>query len=413
MQRTRVLSVVEDTWGTGTIFTDEPEEAKKSEHRLKMKSRAELSSKHLDVGKGSPSVPLAVVDSHEPLDDDHSEAKRLSYLESSMLASVLEDIITQMRILGAVNNELHIHKTMSDMGLLRALKYGVEQPKVSDELDGIDQRNLGCMKYKLDKLDADRKYILKVMVDLYADLVLRKRVDFLKECVNVILNRNAHFKFLLEDEARNRIIRRDLNKQLRQQRNHIKSVIYDTDAHIEDLSSQVEDAVLNSECRSRYVDNWQRARTEQHIQTIKDWEYSPTTTIEYYKRRYDHEQRVHAEVELLVNIMINETLAKVENWMDKYDKDMENIDLRIQIKKNDYQNELDRRIELEETIELHDKMMKDWIHFKDEREKARLYREKMTNAAICVQAWWRGLLVRLQLGPYKPPKKKGGGGKKK
>lgn len=57
--------------------------------------------------------------------------------------------------------------------------------------------------------------------------------------------------------------------------------------------------------------------------------------------------------------------------------------------------------------------MKDWIHFKDEREKARQYREKMTKSAIMVQAWWRGMLVRRQLGPYKVAKKKGGKDDKK
>lgn len=47
---------------------------------------------------------------------------------------------------------------------------------------------------------------------------------------------------------------------------------------------------------------------------------------------------------------LQETLEKVDNWMNKYDKDMENIDLKIQIKKNDYQNMLDKRIRLEETV---------------------------------------------------------------
>lgn len=36
--------------------------------------------------------------------------------------------------------------------------------------------------------------------------------------------------------------------------------------------------------------------------------------------------------------------------MDKYDKDMEKIDLDIQRKKNDYQNARDRRVHLEETV---------------------------------------------------------------
>lgn len=36
--------------------------------------------------------------------------------------------------------------------------------------------------------------------------------------------------------------------------------------------------------------------------------------------------------------------------MDKYDTDMEAIDLKIQIKRNDYTNMLNRRIDLEETV---------------------------------------------------------------
>lgn len=37
--------------------------------------------------------------------------------------------------------------------------------------------------------------------------------------------------------------------------------------------------------------------------------------------------------------------------MNKYDKDMEKIDLKIQIKKNDHQNAYDKRIGLEETVQ--------------------------------------------------------------
>lgn len=62
---------------------------------------------------------------------------------------------------------------------------------------------------------------------------------------------------------------------------------------------------MYAEVRNRYMDNWQKARTEQHNQTIHDIEFSPASTIEYYKQRYDHELRVHTEVETLVTITIN------------------------------------------------------------------------------------------------------------
>lgn len=64
------------------------------------------------------------------------------------------------------------------------------------------------------------------------------------------------------------------------------------------------DSAINAEARSRYMDGWQRARTEQHVQMINDVEASPTNSIEYYKHRMDSEQRVHHEIELLLNIKI-------------------------------------------------------------------------------------------------------------
>ncbi|XP_050666083.1 dynein regulatory complex protein 9-like [Leptidea sinapis] len=350
-------------------------------------------------------------DEEEIVKDHHPSS--LPYLQGSTFASILEDTITELRVLSECNNELRIAKTISDMKLLIALKYGVRQLPVTDELESIDPHNLNCNKYKLDKLAADRKYLSDVLSSTYVGLSVNRSFEPLKEYVKKWLDEKTYRATLAEDEIRNRGIRHDLNKQLRQQRNYIKTKIYETDVTIDELRTTVEDTGLYSETRSRYVENWQRARTEQHLQTIYDKEIVPSRVIEYFKQRADYEQRVHAEVELLTNIRINETLEKVESWMNKYDTDMEAIDLKIQLKKNEYQDMFDRRVNLEQTLEKHDQMMKDWIHFKEEREKARLYREKMMNSAIIIQAWWRGLLVRRQLGPYKVKKKKGDAAKKK
>ncbi|CAG9565230.1 unnamed protein product [Danaus chrysippus] len=356
-------------------------------------------------------------DEYEEYESDfkvnNDEKKGLTYLQSSLFATILEDTVTEMRILLECNNVLRAEKAHSDMAMLLRLKYRIKQPEVTDELEDIDPHNLEIDKYKLDKLDSDRMTVINVIVATYKNLIQSKNYVALEDHVNGVLSTDNYRLELAEEETRNRIMRKELNKQLRQQRNHMKSVIYDTEAVIEELNLKVEDATLHAEICSRYVDRWQVARTEQHHQAIHDKEAAPSTIIEYYKHRADNEQRVHAEIELLFSISINETLEKVEEWMAKYDKDMENIDLKIQIKKNEYYDMLDKRIHLEETIEKHDQLMKMWIQFKEEREKIRAYREKMTKSAIMVQAWWRGLLVRRQLGPYRVSKKKGGKAKKK
>ncbi|XP_061721505.1 dynein regulatory complex protein 9-like [Cydia pomonella] len=410
MNKNRIVSVAEGPWGRATIYSNEPVEDKTTQ---KFKTQEpERPITFLMEKKHSESSQQTVVSSYKFENNsikssmfNAEDIYRLPNFEASLFATIFEDTITELRILVECNTEMRISKLQSDMGLLLAIKFGVKQPLFKDVLDGIDPKHLGCNEYKLNKLDADRKYLAEVLQTSYTDLALNKSYMILAEHVKEIVDRDNYRAQLQEAEARHRILRRDTNRQLRQQRNHIKSVTYDTDAIIDDLRTQVEDFSLNAETCTRYVNNWERARTEQHLQTIYDAEYTPSQVVEYFKQRTDNEQRVHTEVELLINIAINETLEEVERWMEKYDKDMEKIDLKIQIKKNEYQNARDERMALEETIEKHDKLMKDWIHFKDEREKERQYRETMNKSAITVQAWWRGLLVRRQLGPYKPAKK--------
>ncbi|XP_013147789.1 PREDICTED: IQ domain-containing protein G-like isoform X2 [Papilio polytes] len=297
------------------------------------------------------------------------KADELPFMTACLFATILEDAITTMRILAQCNNALRVAKAMADMGHLLAIKFSVPPAQNIDPLGKINPNDLGREEYKLDKLEADRNFLLDVMTSTYSDLSLERVFKSLVQQSAGMVEREEHYLTLLEDEARNRATRRDLNRQIRQQRVHVKTVTYDTDVVIDKLKTQVEDAVLNAEIQTRYIVNWQRARTEQHEQTIADRERPPASEIETHKQRLDHEQRVHTEFELLNNIIIN--------------------------------------------LEKHDKLMKDWVNFKEEREKARQYREKMFNAAVVVQAWWRGLLVRQKLGPFKEVKKKGPPPKKK
>ncbi|XP_022113335.2 dynein regulatory complex protein 9-like [Pieris rapae] len=337
----------------------------------------------------------------------------LPYFKASLFATALEDCITQIRILEQCNTEIRLTKTMVEMQKLLADKYGVEKKKICDELEGIDTKKLDCLDYKLDKLDNDRKLLVNILCETYLDLSKHRRFYALSDYVTTVTRRRQHSEELIEDEAKNKLLRRETQRQLRQQRNHIKSVTYDCNMNVENLKNRVQDAALDVEIRCRYIGNWQNARCEQNSQKISHIETPHAKNIDFYKQKTEQEHRVHSEVELLMNILINEILEKVEEWMMKYEKDMEKIDLKIQRTKTKHETTEERRFALEEKLKLREEELKNWISFKDKREADRLYREKMTNAALAIQAWWRGLLVRLELGPYKPIKRPTKGDKKK
>lgn len=70
-----------------------------------------------------------------------------------------------------------------------------------------------------------------------------------------------------------------------------------------------QDAALNVEIRNRYISNWQNARCEQNCRKISNIETPLIGNIDYYKQRIEQEHRVHSEVELLISILINVSMA--------------------------------------------------------------------------------------------------------
>ncbi|CAG9565231.1 unnamed protein product [Danaus chrysippus] len=326
---------------------------------------------------------------------------RLPCFRVFLFATILEDAITQLRIFDECNTELKLTKVMLDMINLLSNKYSIEKPAIKDELDGIDPKRLGCLEYSLNKLKADRDLTMNILKDTYFNLTMKHNFDNLAQSVFMFEERNDRLNYLTTEEAKNKGLCRELNRQLRQQRNHFKSVTYDKNNAIDVLKTSLQDAEIIAATRNRYVEGWQRSRSEQHEQTIMDKETPPTNKIQEYKMRIEQEQHVHSEIELLFNIKIQEVIEKVETWMKKYDTDIEKIDLKIQKVKNLHENTYERRLRLEKTLVDHEVLAKNWTRFKEEREAARQYHEKMQNSAITIQAWWRGLLVRNQLGPYK------------
>ncbi|KAJ2953112.1 hypothetical protein O0L34_g674 [Tuta absoluta] len=104
----------------------------------------------------------------------------------------------------------------------------------------------------------------------------------------------------------------------------------------------------------------------------------------------------------------------MEEVMAKYDADTEAMDVKIQILMSKNYDITEKKQKLAELLEKRTREIKEWCKFKEDRAKARMYHDKMTRSAVAVQAWWRGLLVRRQMGPYrqeikqvkKKPKKK-------
>lgn len=103
---------------------------------------------------------------------------------------------------------------------------------------------------------------------------------------------------------------------------------------------------------------------------------------------------------------------KVEHWMEKYDNDVEAKQKELDSLKAAKASDLMRLQELTQRYHEYSKVVQDDRDHKERLRKEAERELEEQKACVDIQAWWRGVMVRKQLGPYKPKKKGKGKGKK-
>lgn len=103
-------------------------------------------------------------------------------------------------------------------------------------------------------------------------------------------------------------------------------------------------------------------------------------------------------------------------WTEKYEQELLQLDMQINEIK-DVMIALKLKFdEMNEKFSLRDVEIRDYLEERQILEDANILIERQHEAVVKIQAWWRGIMVRRNLGPYrrkKPKKSKKSKGKKK
>ncbi|KOC60931.1 IQ domain-containing protein G [Habropoda laboriosa] len=168
----------------------------------------------------------------------------------------------------------------------------------------------------------------------------------------------------------------------------------------------VEKLKLIADAEVKYVGEWERARYEQ-ISLRCDMEIKKFEKILNDCRvRERNEERVH---DALANFLIQETTTLEgtrKEWEERYAREKEVYEkeirqLRIEIEAR--RKELD---DLKEEYHRNQEFIDAYLKEKETVRMAKEVQERMEKSAIKIEAWWRGVMVRRKLGPYRPVEKK-------
>ncbi|KAM4771321.1 dynein regulatory complex protein 9-like isoform 3-T3 [Rhinophrynus dorsalis] len=260
----------------------------------------------------------------------------------------------------------------------------------------------------LRKVQADRQFAADVITNMLAELETSGSFQSLQQAVAREKERKTNFynTIVREEEGRRKI--KSLQKQLQDVRKEKEVEIQSRSELIAHLKDQLQDMKAKTSMEGKYVKKDTELQVSQTQTKCSIAETDLQTEIQNVKVKMDEEIRVHVEIENFLRQHQQELEEKLEYWMEKYDKDTEEKQAELNSLKASRANDLILFQELALQYKEYEKVI-----IEDRLEKEKLLKQKKQEklelaSVIKLQAWWRGMMVRKGLGPYKKTKSKKG-----
>lgn len=186
------------------------------------------------------------------------------------------------------------------------------------------------------------------------------------------------------------------------------------DEEIAKCKDEIETILFDNTVKKRYIENWENARIEQGFMVCDKNETEQLDIINKYKSEIEKEIRINSELVSYILENQKDIEEGIDNWTRRYETELEERQTEIQVLKDRREEQQKRYEEMLRTYDEHAQAITEYLALKERKRLEGIRNAKRLDASIRIQAWWRGLMVRLQLGPFNPKKKKKKGkGKKK
>ncbi|NXX94995.1 DRC9 protein, partial [Centropus bengalensis] len=367
--------------------------------------------------------------------------EKIAHLEALLFTAVLENCVDQLSILGHIMPVAYNGKTdLSHTGsqeikevmesqkkldisnqevtsakrgsgetdaskALKSIGHKKQQGKPED-LKSAHHPSSKAMKQNalfienLRKIQADRQYASDVITVTMKRLQESGTYNSLIEANEREKAKKSKFHdVLLRSEEEKRKVKA-LEKQLQDVKKETEIELQIRDDTIAQLKDELQDLEAKTEMESRYMKKSSDFQVQQTQMKCSSAENVLNKEIQKLRTKTEEENRVHMETEKFLrrrNEMVEE---KLEYWIDKYENDMDAKEKELDALKASRANDL----------ELTQRTAKECLMFeitiigdREERadKKRKEEREELELKSILkLQAWWKGTMVRKNLGPY-------------
>ncbi|XP_077623775.1 dynein regulatory complex protein 9 isoform X3 [Crocuta crocuta] len=258
----------------------------------------------------------------------------------------------------------------------------------------------------LKKIQVDRQFFSDVITETMQELQQSGTFTSLLEALGKERENKMHFYDSIAREEKGRKQIRSLQKQLLNVKRERHAEIQNQNEYIAHLKDQLQEMKAKTNLENRYMKRNTELQISQTQKKCNKTEELLLEEIEKLRLKIEEENRIHTEIETFLRKEQQKLEEKLEFWMEKFDKDTEMKQNELNTLKSAKASDLAHLQDLAKTIREFEQII---IEDRIEKEKTRKKIEQddlELRSIIKLQAWWRGTMVRRELGGFKMPKDK-------
>ncbi|XP_059543557.1 dynein regulatory complex protein 9 isoform X3 [Myotis daubentonii] len=359
----------------------------------------------------------------------------LSILDVLRISAVLEDTTDQLSILNYImpvqyerrqsssmkkNNEMNLEekspenppavpKMLKEEPNLPEIRQGGqlanEYNKVQDLVLQTPARQSVISTETLKKIQNDRQFLSDVIADTMQELQNSGTFNNLLTCLNEERESKTHFYDIIDREEKGRKRIKSLQKELHNVKRERQVEIQNRNEYIAHLKDQLQELKAKTNMENRFMKRNTELQISQTQKKCNRTEELLLEEIEKLRLRTEEENQIHMEIEIFLRREQQKLEEKLEFWMEKYDKDTEMKQNELNALKSAKASDLTRLQDLARLIREYEHVI---IEDRIEKEKNKKQIEQSLlelKSIIKLQAWWRGIIVRNEIGGFRMPRK--------
>ncbi|KAM9224707.1 dynein regulatory complex protein 9 [Dugong dugon] len=285
-------------------------------------------------------------------------------------------------------------------------QFVVDSNKMQDLVFTKPTRQTIMTTETLKKIQIDRQFFSDVITHTMQELEDSGTFAFLLQTLGKERENKTHFYNIIASEEKGRKQIKSLQKQLLNVKKERQVEVQSQNEYIAHLKDQLQEIKAKTNMESCYMKKNTELQITQAHKKFNKAEELLLEEIEKLRMKTEEENWIHTEIETFLKKEQQKLEEKLEFWMEKFDKDTEMKQNELNALKAAKASDLAHLQDLAKLIREYEQVI---IEDRAEQEKARKKMEQEDlelRSALKLQAWWRGTVIRHEIGSFKMPKDK-------